>query len=365
MRYRHYQLAASGNQQQAVQEAQELLNNAERQVWTVLNDINGAIQYVIDGEKQHPNRLDIVQGALPQQPQLQGNNYPNSTSGQISAFGNKSSGASLPRPSTSFGQPSAPAFSFGQPSALGPPKSVFGQPTSTFGQPAGLSQPGGGILGQAPSSVPTFAQQIENSPFGQVRGGFPVAGTTVSGPQQANPFGQAAPPQSSNPFGQQPSIGNPPVNSFGQSASANPNPFGLAGNAQNPTTSNQRAGPSGTFNQPISQAGRTGIPSTTITKGSATPVDAKRDSQGRLISWNGNPVQLIDDDVCYRDTDGSWKKIWFPDGPPVLKKAVELPDTAYDEATKANYQYLKEHGTFKNGRIPELPPKREWCNWNF
>lgn len=37
----------------------------------------------------------------------------------------------------------------------------------------------------------------------------------------------------------------------------------------------------------------------------------------------------------------------------------------YDEATKENYRYLKERGTFKDGIMPELPPKREWCTWKF
>ena len=59
------------------------------------------------------------------------------------------------------------------------------------------------------------------------------------------------------------------------------------------------------------------------------------------------------------------KKIWFPDGPPVFTKAVELPDDAYDEMTKENYRYLKDHGAFKDGLMPELPPRREWCSWNF
>lgn len=384
MRYRHYQLTASGNQPQAVLEARELLNYAERQVWTVLNDIDGAIQYILDGDKQHPNRHDVVkarEGALPQQRQLQGNNYPNSTSGQFPAFSNQSSGASFARPTTSFGKPSAPASSFGQPSSLGPPKSLFGQPTSAFGQPAVLGQPGGGSLGQASSSVSTFGQPIRQSPFGQVQGGFAVANSTASGPftQQSNPFSQAASSQISNPFGQQPSIGNPssnpaafekptlqqPVNAFGQPTNAKPKSFALAGSDRNPTASSQRAGPAEAFAQSNSQSGHTGTLSEVVPKGSSIPVDAKRDSTGKLTRWKGKAVQYFENDACYRDNDGSWKKIWFPDGPPVFTKAVELPDNAYDERTKENYQYLKDHGTFKDGLMPELPPKREWCNWNF
>ena len=389
MRYRHYQLTALGNQQQAITEAQELVNNAERQVWAALNDIDGAIKYIVDGEKQHPNRHDVVNArghAVSQQPQPEGNNYPNSTSGQFPAFSNQSSGTSFARPITSFGKPSAPSSSFGQPSSLGPPKSLFGQQTSAFGQPAVLNQPGGGSLGQAPSSVPAFSQPITQSPFGRVQGGFPVADTSAplqppvsAFTQQPNPFGQAVPPKPSNPFGQPSSIGNAssnpnaferptlqqPINTFGQPTNVKPNPFASARSDRDPAASGQFAGAAKIFNQPNPQASQTGTLSRPVAKGSSIPIDAKRDSTGKLTKWKGKPVQYVEDDACYRDNDGTLKKIWFPDGPPVFTKAVELPDDAYDETTKENYKYLKDHGTFKDGLMPELPPRREWCNWNF
>jgi len=49
-------LAAQGNHQQAIQEAQTLVNNAEQQMQNVLNDVDGAIKYVIDGENRHHER---------------------------------------------------------------------------------------------------------------------------------------------------------------------------------------------------------------------------------------------------------------------------------------------------------------------
>lgn len=394
MRCRHYQLTASGNPQHAVLEAQELVNGAERQVWAVLNDIDGAVKYILDGEKQHPNRHDVVkerERVPPQLPQVGGNNYSTSTSGQFPTFGNQPSvsavrpgmGASLGRPSTSFGQPSAPASSFGQPSSLGPPKLSFGQPASAFGQSAVLGHPGGGSLGQAPNTISNFAQSIKESPFGQVQGGFPLAGATASGTlqtpvsaftQPTNAFGQnSAPPIPANPFGQQPPFGNPspnstafdkptlqqPINTFGQPAAPKPNPFALAGSDRHPTAPGQPAGPASSFGPPNSQGNNMG------TKGASIPVDAKHDSQGKLTAWKGKSVRYVENDACYQDNDGSWKKIWFPDGPPVFTKALELPDSAYDEKTKESYRYLKEHGVFKDGLMPELPPRREWCNWNF
>ena len=91
----------------------------------------------------------------------------------------------------------------------------------------------------------------------------------------------------------------------------------------------------------------------------------QKNSEDKIISWKGMPVEYFEDEPCYKGNDGNWQRIWFPDGPPVFKKTVDLPDEAYDEVTKTNYQHLRENGTFKDGIMPILPPKREWCNWNF
>ena len=59
LRLRHYELAALGSPQKAIQEAQSLVNNAEQQIKNTLDDIDGAVNYIVNGEKQHPNRHDI------------------------------------------------------------------------------------------------------------------------------------------------------------------------------------------------------------------------------------------------------------------------------------------------------------------
>ena len=394
MRYRHYQLATLGQQEQAVREAQELVQNAERQVWTVLNDIDGAIKYIVDGEKQHPNRHDVLKGrggaAAPLQSQVGDNKFFTSAPGQFPSFGTQPSvsapphptPASLVRPTTSYGQPSAHASSFGQPSSLGPPKSSFGQPTSAFAQFSNPTPLGGkGFAQAASSSSAAFSQAPKASQFGQVQNGFPVTSGTPSEPQpppvsalaQANnPFGQNIPPASLNPFSQQAPFGIPPsgsgafgkstvqqqTNVFSQPAKAKPNPFA-------PAAAKQKTVQSGAAANSSRQAGNTGQFSRSNVNETSIPADAKRDPQGKLMTWKGKPVQHIDNEPCYRDTDGSWKRIWFPDGPPVFTKAVELPNDVYDEKTKENYRYLREHGTFKEGPLPELPPRREWCSWNF
>ena len=168
LRLRHYELAAQGNQQQALQEAQALVNNAEQQIQTALNDLDGAVKYIINGEDEHPNRLDIckAKGATPTQP------HASAPSQQIQS---------------TFGQPSRSAPDFGQPSASsafgGPSANSFGQsfaPTSTFGQPSATTSTFG------KPSAPTFGQPSQPSAFGQAS---TLGPSTTSFGQPSSPFG--------------------------------------------------------------------------------------------------------------------------------------------------------------------------------
>lgn len=91
MRLHHYELAAAGNMNQAIQEAQALWQESVNQMDSALNDLNGAVKYIIDGENDHPNRNDITSGAQ---------------------------GSSAAQPSA-FGQPAGPAAgAFGTANAL-------------------------------------------------------------------------------------------------------------------------------------------------------------------------------------------------------------------------------------------------------
>ena len=75
-------------------------------------------------------------------------------------------------------------------------------------------------------------------------------------------------------------------------------------------------------------------------------------------------VSYIDDEPCIRRRDGGYERIWFPDGTPIYYRTEELPDAAYNEATKESYRSMSENGHFRDG-MPLLPPKREWCKWDF
>lgn len=436
LRLRHYHLAASGNQQQAIQEAQRLVSDAEQQIKNALNDVDGAIKYIANGANQHPNRIDVckAKGAdLTPRPVSRG--LPQSTSifGQA-AFGNPTpistqtneATSSFGRPSTSFGQPSALGSAFGQPSSLGQPQSSFGKPSSTFGQPSSFGQPSAlgrpsttfgqtaSTFGQPSSSGPAFGQTTAPSPFGSAQGPSSTqGGPATSGITQPrnvfdqrpassqptsfgqpsfsanrNPFGSAAPATTTTlnqPSSQPANIFAKPTspqstNTLGQASVAQPNaipaPSGQFAPSANPASAStfkqpSFSAPAVTFGQPsaapppASFGGRgPNLASAPARKNTAT--NPQRNAAGKLTSWKGKPVNYIDEEPCIKTADGSsWERIWFPDGAPVFHKPEEPPLEAYDEGTKELYRLLGETGTFKDGVLPELPPRREWCSWNF
>ncbi len=89
------------------------------------------------------------------------------------------------------------------------------------------------------------------------------------------------------------------------------------------------------------------------------------DSEKTITSWKGKPVSYQDGKPCYRGDGGHWVRIWFPHGAPVFTKTPELPEEAYNAATKHDYASAKQHGSFEGGVMPEMPPRREWCSWDF
>jgi nucleoporin NUP42 len=62
MRAAHYAAMSSGVAEKAIQEANNMYAEAEQQMKTILNDLDGAVKYVINAGLDHPNRLDIVEG---------------------------------------------------------------------------------------------------------------------------------------------------------------------------------------------------------------------------------------------------------------------------------------------------------------
>ncbi|KAE8356576.1 hypothetical protein BDV28DRAFT_154583 [Aspergillus coremiiformis] len=329
LRLRHYEAAATGNAEQAAQEAQTLYAEALKQMEVILNDLDGAVKYIMDGINEHPNRIDITEGKTSpvssQGPspfgQSAASSQASSAFGQPSSLGNQSafgkpSGFGQPsafgQPSSlgqnsGFGQPSS-GSAFGQPSGLGGQsafgKPGFGQPSlgqpSAFGQPAALGQPS--AFGQ-PSSFGTSAPSTGASPFGVISNqnpgtgvGFGQAASTVSPfaqaanqqPATSTGFGQPSttpattgafgqPTQTPSPFGQP----QPPSNPFGQPAPA-PNPFGAP--SQQPQPQSQ-TGPS-PFGQPSTGFGQSApqqqTPAPTATAGTGPPAIIRVEDPNQL-----------------------------------------------------------------------------------
>jgi len=314
--------------------------------------------------------------------------------GQPSVFGRS---AQLGRPSTSFGQPtssfgppSAPAPAFGKPSnptsAFGqsiPPNSAFGQPS--FGQPSAPPTLGQNSLTPAFGAPATLGSN-QQSAFGQPSTLQQSAFNKQSvGTTQPSVFGK--PSASGNPFGQ---ASQPPrTSALGQTTPAATNPFGQPAAIQStqpfrqPSATGTGSGyapiqPANALMQSLTQSstgfGNLSAPSTstalshptaTLAASSKRQVPATRDAQGKLKTWNGKPVTYVDNEPCTKGEDGAWQKVCFPDGPPALTKAEDLAEVAYDESTKENYVFMRTHGTFKDGMMPSLPPRREWCSWDF
>ena len=427
LRLRHYELAAAGNAQQAIQEAQTWFNNAEQQIRTALDDVEGAINYMSSGENVHPNRFDICNAKgsnlIGTQPSAPAFGQPTSTpTAPKAGFGGLSTTFAQPTSTSSFGQP--PTFgqqasnsAFGQPSQLGRPATSFGNPNTSFGQPSAPAPAFGkptnikSAFGQSQAAQPAFGQTSFGQPsapsaFGQKSTFSAFGAPSTLGSNQQSTFGQAIASQQSD-LGQ-PSSGASQQNAFGQSSNAPKNPFAQASQPTNtsilPATTNPFGQPArnqsaGAFGQASSTATPFGVASTQPSNATAqtsmqpssgfgqpsalpnstaagqhpvTPtashraqVPATRDAQGKLKTWKGKPVTYVDNEPCTRGEDGAWEKVCFPNGPPTLTKAAELADDVYDESTKENYMFMRTHGVFKDGVMPSLPPKREWCSWDF
>jgi nucleoporin NUP42 len=423
MRLRHYQAAAAENQNQAIQEAETLYTESLQQIENALKDLDGAVRYIVEGENEHPNRIDITEGRTAsnggQQPPPFGQTtnpfgQPSTTTTQMSSFGQPSLlGSGTPAFGTpAFGQPSGlrsqSAFgqtsslgqgtSFGQPSTLGGAgqsafgKPAFGQPS--FGQPSSLGQ---GAFGQQSATSP-FAQ-ISNqkqgtSPSGQTPFGQPSLQTStspfvqISG--QTTLFGQSS--QTTSPFAQMQQNAAP----FGQPSAS----FGTA--QQKPATTTAALGmTTSPFGQPnpvptavvplpttqhpqqqTQQQATTNAPANLgpspifkVEDKEPLPIPPLNGSTSRdptskkLTIWKGRPVKYIDNWPCYLhpSDNTTYVHIFFPDGPPEavsLRDAQGTPDEYTPEIT-TSYKFFLQNGYFKDGVLPSIPPKTEWVSFDF
>ncbi|KAJ5154444.1 Zinc finger CCCH-type [Penicillium coprophilum] len=266
MRLRHYELAAAGNLNEAVQEASALWQECVQQMEVSLNDLNGAVKYVNDGRNEHPNRIDIIEG------KTQSVNQASAPFSQSSPFGQQNvaptpntapAPGAFGAPSSTFGQPSGFGQSggFGRASAPAQPagmgqSAAFGQTSalggSTFGQTSTLGGPS--AFNKTPFGQPALSQPGGNSnPFGKPIA--PGGAAPFGAPSVASPFTQVAQNQSGpSPFGQ--NAGQSAPSPFGQPA-VNPSPFSQPSASVGATPFGQPSAPAGAapFGQPSAPAG--------------------------------------------------------------------------------------------------------------
>ncbi|KAI0179617.1 hypothetical protein GGR52DRAFT_206525 [Hypoxylon sp. FL1284] len=446
-------IRGSGNEQQAMSEVTGLYQQAEQQIQTTLNNLDGAMQFLTAAGNEHPNRIEVCKqsnaqtgatgifargantqtgfpnpltsnpnpfSSAPQQRQNPfaaggGNGTP--SFGQPSAMGQKPNPFGPPPSSTAFGQPSAlgpPKPAFGQPSHMGAAPSPFGQQSSmgaagpAFGQTSALGQKPNPFSSAAPSA-PTPTAFGQPSALGQRPNPFSAAASSGPSPfSQATPSAPSAPsvPSAPNPFGK-PAAANPfaqgasasadqpmatsapaapaPVNPFGKPAS---NPFaaqtngtfggqiacGVSAAANNPFAQPQAAAPTAKNNPYAPDSSKQHPPPESY---------IIKTMNGRVTQFNGQPVfykwkvedkyqDTLPPDYTnteppapgIRKTDGTWCKIFFPDGPPAYNKDTEPDRAQYTADIKAVYETMTAIGKFP-GPMPEVPPLREDCVWNF
>ncbi|EED14592.1 CCCH zinc finger domain protein [Talaromyces stipitatus ATCC 10500] len=416
MRLRHYESAAAGNVNMAVQEAQKLHDETVNQIQTILNDLKGAVKYVLDGQNEHPNRIDIIEG---KSPALSSFVQRPSAVSSTPAFGQASSsiGSSIQgAPTAAFGQASVLGQSqptFGRPSGLGtsaagtsfgtPPrleaaqpalgKPAFGQPSfgqPAFGQPSAMGGSGfasaaagpspfsqatqpnplaGGNFGQSSTFGQGAQSQLTSSPFSQI-GNQATATSTLGQPsstsatfgqssQTVSPFAQQQRPSTTNPFAQTTSISATP-SVFGKpTATAAPPPSVVPQPQANPAIK-APLGP-----KPIIKVGPEELNPIPDLAG-----DTVRDARtNQLIRWKGRAVEYKDGSPRYLHPadNKTWVRIFFFDGPPDLATLRDCSDKEenYTADVTEQYQYFIQNGVFKDGIVPTVPPKTGWVSFDF
>lgn len=413
MRLLHYTGMASGNPQQAVQDAERLVQASEQQIQNAANNVDGAIKFIIDSKENHPNRVDIcnsstgVDGGFRENPINQGTAgaslIPPNTLGT-----NPPGTANQPMATSALGFPTPAASAFGQTPVLGHKPNVFGTPSQPFGS---STQSSTGVFGQAsnlgqrpnafapsnqqtnqPNPFSTYAsngtgfnqqpQNTTNNVFGQTIQPNPFGAPSSQGlTTQTGLFGQASGstttlPSSKNPFGtpQSPSP-NPFAQGNTQPAAFNPfktqsnppvsNPFAQNDSIQAANITGSSADKTNPINtQPILNGGHQSGP-VTWQRHKALAEYASVDASGRLTMFNGKKVTYRNGEPGTQNPDGSWQRIWNPKGPLTVNAQTEMDESFYNESVEDAYKHLRRNGTFPGAIMPMIPPKKEWCRFDF
>ncbi|KAJ4289929.1 hypothetical protein N0V88_006726 [Collariella sp. IMI 366227] len=314
---------------------------------------------------------------------------PGGTFGQTGVLGAKPdafAAAAQPAAGPAFGQ-----SAFGQTAALNQRPAPFGTPATApgaFGGAPPANNPFGQPASQAQTAPTPFGQpattQPANNPFGQAATipANPFAQAQAQAQQQqqpaANPFGAAATPAApANPFGQPPA-----TSAFAQpattSAFAKPESSSPLANQppSHPATLWQRTNRTG-FAAPAPPlpppAPKPQAP-TAPTPPANTPISAysSKGPNNLLTMFKGRPVVYEEPKSggkavpMIRNFDGSMVRIWMPNGAPPYTDQTEAEPTKYgDPNVLRQWKAFVETGRFEGGVMPEVPPRREWCQWDL
>ncbi|KAI0103360.1 hypothetical protein GGR51DRAFT_524676 [Nemania sp. FL0031] len=310
-------IRGSANQQQAISEVTGLYNQAEQQIQASLQNLDGALDFILAAENKQPNRIDICkQNTLPggttgvfavrtdnaTDAGANKNPFSTATSNPFGGGGGPTFGqpsvhlagqAVIPFGTSAapqFGQPSrigAAAPAFGQPTPMGGSAPAFGQPSRlgagapAFGQPSG-QRPNPFSAPSAPATSPF--SQVGQSTFGQPSTiGQPVnpfgAPATAPAPAPANPFSQpSAPASGASPFAQVPQGAASNASPFGQPAATNPFAQAAASKDVSMDTSTPGPAPNNPFGQPPSTGTTFGQPAQPPAAVNANPFGAPQTS---------------------------------------------------------------------------------------
>ncbi|GAB1318144.1 Nucleoporin AMO1 [Madurella fahalii] len=270
---------------------------------------------------------------------------------------------------SAFSQPSQPAF--GQAAALGQKPNPFAPAaaapqaiTDAFGKPTQQASP----FAQPASSAPV------NNPFGK-----PAATSspfTQPAPAVVNPFGQPQQQPAANPFGAPAAAAAAAANNaFTQPAQSSPFTAPATNAFSQPSTSGPAFSGGTTSAPPSSTAKPAGVgpygPNATREHPDISAYSA-READGRLRMFKGKPVTYETPKGAtrpapfIRNFDGSLVKIWMPDGAPKYTTETEAEPAKYEDPhVLQQWKAFVETGRFAGGIMPEVPPKREFCAWDF
>lgn len=307
-----------------------LATKAQGQISAILADLDGACRYIIDGEKQHPNRWDVCD-ASNDRPRDHGRRQQRTTDFRMESgnpFGQPPDSSAfrtrVGAQDAKFGKSTPVVNPFG----ARPPQTVV----NPFNQPPRPqnSQPGQTSVPQSQSPYRQASAAKPVNPFGQ---------PPPTDQQVKNPFGQPLPssgfgegPRAINPFGQPPKTNgfenSRPSNPFGQ-----PPPSGQVSMSQLPSsTANSSQSASTGFSRPIGTSA-----SAPTTNRTFAPVSGAR-------IFDKPPDHYADTEAAPEEygSEGSDRRRILEE---IYRKAREL-------------------GRFE-GDVPEEPPLHKWRSYDL